>query len=221
MSSSPGKSKKPASAASPKKKSGKRTSLNVPTYRKPVPILTAFAFHPDLSLEGYTYTRDDNNDAYTHEYKLVVTNKKTCEYLTNANFISFGDRRDPDSMNEALINERDNFRRCVLCRFIPEGVSTTSTRAEGLEILKRFFMDPAYAKFPPSDIITLDGTIENDPHPLDAFFLDDMIKIIITREFDDEELNSKFYSKYPKLAKKLWSGTFYSTFAMDLGFPSL
>ena len=223
--SSPSKSKKPpAAAASPRKRDGKRPPLNEKTsYKKPaLPTLTVFAFHKDLPIEGYVYAKDDLNDAFIYGFKQVIDGLADCKDLIRANFSSYPYRRIPDTANSNLTNERDGYNRCILFRYVPEGASTADTRAMGLQILKKFFLDGTFSKFPALDILTMDGTNTNDPHPLDAFFMDSDIEKIIKQEFDETELNIDFYKKYPELARKLWSGTsLYPDYANELGFSTL
>lgn len=221
------KGKKPAAAASPRKKEGKRPPLNDQKVsaagKKPaLPTLTAFAFHPDLPIEGYVYAKDDRNDAFLWGFKQVVDGTADCKALIGANFSSYPFRRIPNTPENAfMINQKDSYNRCILFRYVPEGTSSVASRTMGLNILKKFFMDAAFSKWPAPNILTMDGTNEDDPHALDAFFMDEEIEKIIKEEFDDEELDFDFYAKYPGLAKKLWSGTSYPDYAIQLGFPPL
>lgn len=223
MSSSP-KSKRPAAfAASPRRKEGKRSPLNENKIasKKGLPTLTVYAFFKDFEIEAYVFEKDKNNDDFTYEYKQITDGVKDCNYLTDAGFNAYLNRRESNSNNIQLINDK-NFPRNILIRDVSDkGGSSKLTRIEGLKVLKRFFMDPVYAKFPPKDIITVDSNKEEDPHALDEFFLNEDIERIIKLEFKDDDLNCNFFKLYPQLAKKIWSGKYYSDYAHELGYPLL
>lgn len=220
--SSSGNDKASQPVQSPRKRDGKRPSakeLVKKTQGQRHPILTCYAFHPDLPIEAYLFTKDDNNDAYTWGYKQFIAGHTTSDTLTEANFTAWKFRRTPNSNNVHLVDSRD-FRRCIMLRYVPEGISTPASRTEGLAVLRAFLMDRRYSNYPPANIITLDQTNTTDPHALDEFFMDQDIEVFIKEEFDIAELDNEFYTKYPELAKKLWSGIHYPEFALQLGFPS-
>lgn len=209
--------------SSPKKKQGKGAvtrkdnAKKVPFVNNPIPSLTCYGFSDELPIEAYLFCKDDNTDAFYHGFKQFADGELDSEYLERINFTSYKARRRPQSNN--VIMMQGTYRRYVLVRHVPAGISTPESRTKGLDTLREFLMSTANSKFPITNINTLDCTDKNNPLALDSFFLDDDIVDLIKTEFDAEDLNKEFYSKFPVLARILWSGPNYPDFARDIGFP--
>lgn len=188
--------------------------------QKNLPTLTVYSFYKDFEIEAYVYEKDEDNDGFTFDYKVIMDGTKSCNYLTAAGFNEYLYRRKLNSKNEQLLNGK-NFPRNMLIRDVSDlGGSSKLTRTDGLDALKQFFMDPDFTRFPPRDIMKVDDNREEDPHALDEFFMDEDIKLILEREFNEEDLNREFYKNYNQLAKKIWSGKFFPDYAIDeLGYP--
>lgn len=220
--STPTKRKKtsdPINTVSPKKRLGVLpTRLSVEQNSASL-HLEVYGFHPILPIEAYLYIKDERNDGFMVGIKgFCEHNDPTNEALTKANFTSYLFRRLPNT-NEKMVSSK-NFPRTVVLRYVPTEISTKKTRQEGLQVLSKFLNSEQNTQFVSSkNIPTIDKTNEADPHALDCFFLDGDIESIIRNVFDEDELNMNFFSKYNQIALKLWSGTEYSDFARQLGFP--
>ena len=216
--STPTKRKKtsdPINTVSPKKRIGfLPTRLNSAS-----PHVEVYGFHPILPIEAYLFIKDDHNDGFMLGIKgFCQDNNPTNEALTTANFTSYLYRRLPNT-NEKMVSSK-NYARSVVLRYVPTELSTKKTRQEGLQVLSKFLNSEQNTQFVSKNSIpTVDKTNEADPHALDCFFLDNDIESIIRNVFDEGELNMNFFSKYNQIALKLWSGTEYSDFARQLGFP--
>lgn len=206
---------------SPRKKIGKipTRKSNVKTNGTKNPVLTCYGFGPELPIEAYLYSKDDTQDGYMNGFKLFVDGREDSDTLTEANFTAYMGRRVPQSANVVMHNGATTFWRIVMLRYVPDRVSTSETRAHGLQVLKTFLNSTLNTKYPVADIITIDGTHEEDPHSLDTFFMDNDIVDIIKEAFDEQELNKEFYANYQSLALKLWSGPNYPDYARSLGYP--
>lgn len=216
------KKRAPAPAASPRKKAN-RNIMNVQSKKSVsnIPTLTCYAFASEFPIEAYLFCKDENNDGFTNNFKKVLNGTLLYTPVTDARFADCKQRRKPGTDNELLV-DKNNFWRSVLFRYLPKNEdSTVDTRMEGLAVLKDFFMSKTGSDYPPQDIQLIDNTNEDDPHSLDMFFMDKDIIDIVKNEFEDSELNEKFFSTYPRLAKKMWNGPHYPPFAHELGFPSL
>jgi hypothetical protein len=224
--SAPVEAKPPPVAASPRKKGGKRPSMkekkgNQMKAGAKTPSLTCYSFGDNFSFEAYLFCKDDNNDSFTNGYKRFVDGVVQCDDLTEANFVAYKHRRKPNTNNDILLDS-NNYWRKIFLRYVPGGRSTPGSRSEGLLVLKTFLLDRRYSEYPPSDILTMDCTNEEDPHPLDMFFLDQDIIDMLKVDVDEEDLTSQFYSTYPDFARKIWSGAYYPDYARtQLGFPAL
>jgi hypothetical protein len=217
---------KQAPVASPRKKDGKRPSMKEKKGNQikagvKNPTLTCYSFGDEFSIEAYLYCKDDKNDSFTNGFKRFVDGVIQCDELTEANFVSYKYHRAPNTNNTILLDS-NNYWRKVFLRYVPGGTSTHVSRSEGLLALKTFLMDRNYSEYPPTDITTVDCTNEEEPHPLDTFFLDQDIIDIIKVDLEEQDLNSLFYSTYTTFARKIWSGAYYPEYARtQLGFPSL
>jgi hypothetical protein len=184
------------------------------------PTVTVYAFRPELGIEGYTYTKDDQNDAFCNNYKKYTEGEIEHKALAEARFTGFMTRRRTPTDNDALENSGDGYWRHVMLRYVPGSVSTPETRKEGLKVLSAFYGSKIGASYPPKEIVTCNGsTCDTHYFSLDSFFQDDDIKEIIETVFDPDELVPKFFKRYPDIAAKLWSGEPYPVWARDtLGF---
>jgi len=214
---------KPTST-SPKKREGKRLTMVEKSkqmkQKQAKPELDVYNTHSDINKEFYIYS-SDGSDCFTYAFKQFVQGNITCDRMMEANFTSWKFRRvagsDNDHMKDTKVGKE--FWRCVMIRDVPSGISTPETRAEGLSVLKWFFMTKPFTEYPPKDIIETDCANDKDPFALDQFLMDSDIIAIIKEEIDEEELNEEFFGKFTSLAKKLWGGRFYPDYASKLGFP--
>ena len=218
------KSKKAVTpTSSPKKKRDAVTVTRKDNVKKspirynPVPSLSCYAFADELPIEAYLFCRDDKTDAFYNGFKKFADGELDSAILEDCNFTSYNARRLPQSKN--IIMLQGTFWRHVIVRHVPGGISTPESREEGLRKLKEFLMSTANSKYPITDVTTADCTDSDNPLALDHFFLDVDIIDFIHTEFDESDLNREFYSRFPELALKLWSGPNYPEFARDLGFP--
>ena len=189
----------------------------IPFSNNPIPSLSCYGFADELPIEAYLFCKDDNTDAFFHGYKQFANGELDSAILEDCNFTSYKARRLPQSKNVVMM--QGTYWRYVIVRHVPAGISTPESREQGLSNLKDFLMSSANSKFPIPNIVTMDCTDESNPLSLDSFFVDNDIVDFIKTEFDDEDLNKDFYSKFPVLAHKLWSGPNYPDFARDIGFP--
>ena len=188
----------------------------------PLPTLTVYAFHQVFGFEAFAYCKDADNDGYTNPIKLHVARKlqPPSPALQEANFVYYKVRRVPESNNVELLDGSNNqYRRSLFIRYVPGGITTPKTRAEGLRVLAAFLKDNTYSRYPPADITTIDGTNVENPHSLDQFFMDNDIIEFIKTEFAESDLTSDFFDRYPVLSRKLWAGQHYPEFARSIGFP--
>ena len=112
------------------------------------------------------------------------------------------------------------FWRSVIIRTLTTGTSTEETRAEGLAVLKAFFLDRNFTNFLPAGIDCLDASDPSDPRPLDHFLQDRDIVSLIEEHVDESDLNAEFYDTFEACAKKMWTGSTYPSYALSkLGFP--
>jgi hypothetical protein len=210
--------KKAASVcASPRKKANFRPGNSVVAAK--YPLITSYAFHADIQYEAYIYAKDDHNDGYLNSYKTASTTQELPQDLRDAGFAVYQRRRIPGTSNEVMKQKnKPSFDRIIILRTV-ESTSTPATRKEGLNVLKAHLLNPNNSRYPPSSINIVDNVTKNDISALDTFFLDDFIDHVIQEMYDEDDINSDFYSTYPELAKQLWSGSHYSEFARALGFP--
>lgn len=209
---------KPPPKASPKKREGVRlpTGSSKKGKENKSLTLTVYTFHPDLSIEGYLYTKDDKSDGFCNAYKKFVDKLIPYQPLTDAGFTGYKPRRRVPGCNDILTDPR-GYWRYVILRYIP--ISTPETRQEGLNVLSEFLRDPAHTQYPPSDIITRHGSADETYFSLDEFFQDAVIQDIIETEIATDEMVPEFFRRYPEMAAKLWSVGPYPAWARDkLGF---
>ena len=203
---------------SPKKRLNFLPTRKITDEHNAGPRLEVYAFDPNLPIEAYLYIKDEHNDGFmVGIMKFCTTETLNSEELKKANFTSYLSRRLPNT-NQTM-NSSKKFPRAVVLRYVPTRLSTKKTRQNGLQVLSKFLNSDQNTRYIGHDIPIIDKTNEADPHALDSFFLDDDIESIIRNVFDEDELNQDFYTKYNKLALKLWSGKLYSDFARQLGFP--
>jgi hypothetical protein len=208
-----------AKPPSPAKRKGKQLSLKDKLSKRTAvgPTLTMYAMHDITNTEVVLYT-SGQADGFLATYKKYCDGLHRCDALESANFTGCFYRRLPNSADTIMKNPK-GFWRMIIVRHPLDGVSTTETRAEGLAVLKKCFLSSEFSKFPPDDIETIDATDVDNPHALDLFFQDHDIVNIIKEQLDDAVLNDTFYATYTECATKLWSGTFYPSYARGLGFP--
>ncbi len=183
------------------------------------PHISVYAFHPILPIEAYLYIRDQQNDVFVNGYKKFCDKNLDDDELTKANFTKCLNRRVPNTNNQIMLSEPKKFFRKVMIRYVADGTSTKETRQHGLRVIENFLKSDKNTDYVLDSIPTVDCTDESDPPSLDSFLLDKDIEEIIRNVFEESELNKDFYSKYKSVALKLWSGTYYSDFARQLGFP--
>lgn len=212
---------KPLKAASPGRRKGKPVSLKEKLLNssKAVPTLEVYAMHHVTNLELYLFQVGKGRDGFLYGFKDYSEGKKICAPLEDANFTGLWNRRDIDSVNDIMKDDKGYFRK-VIVRHPAEGSSTPETRAEGLRVLKEVLLTKVLSEYPPETIDTFDATREEDPHAMDLFLQDKDIIDVVKKQIDEEDLNTSFYVNFTDCAKKLWSGNNVPAFAREqLGFP--
>jgi hypothetical protein len=181
--------------------------------------LTMYAMDPLLNTEIVLYTKGPD-DAFLAKYKNYTEGTVPSDELEAANFTGCFNRRKLGPENLIMKDSKnDKFWRKVIIRH-PRETSTTETRAEGLAVLKACFLTKKFSNFPPDTIETFDNTNEHDRHAIDQFLLDKDIVDIIKEHIHSADLTPEFYTSFPELARKLWSGTTFPDYAREtLGYP--
>ena len=189
--------------------------------KKSKPTITSHAFHPAFKLEAFVFTSNDGDDGYIDHMKKSLEGEEgmECSHLDEANFCHLWPRRDPNSGNDILTNQKNKFWCHIAVRYLNGKVSTNESRQEGAKILRHFLLDGKHNKCPPKDISIVDGTDKEDPHALDEFFRDDDVECMMKTDLEEDQLTSTFYSDFPDFAKKIHSGKNTSRHAKSLGFP--
>ena len=213
-----------ATLKSPPRKKGpasppRRKNAGLPERKKKITNqLTVRAFQDPFSFEMYIFQVGEGKDGFLNNIRMFINDelKGNPQMLMDANVTRLAHRRIPFSNNEAMMN--GIHERQVIVTYPRELKSTSETRAKGLQQISSFFMDPKFARFPPSAIEQIDMTDEEDPSPLDEFFMDDEIEAFMKHEFEEENLDTDVVKNFPELAAKCWSGTHVSDFARSLGF---
>ena len=177
----------------------------VPTPKKiktigSAPTLTATRFSHPFTCEMFIFSFKPGNDAYLNGIQVALAGTRSdgtvvppCPVLVEGNFHSVPARRLPNTANEHALNGNGFWRYCIL-RYPPQGDSTPETRQEGLALLSTFFKDPAYSRYPPTNITLIDETNDQDPPSLDHYFFDDTIQEIMTEDLEETTLNGNFYT---------------------------
>ena len=120
-----------------------------------------------------------------------------------------------------MLSNRGAYWRQIIIRYVEGDEGTTpETRAEGLRILRDFFLDANNTKFPPSDILTEDVTNVEDPEPLDNYFIDEDIEAFMKEDIAEADLNASFVTRFPDTVRRCWSRGFVSQWARGIGFPT-
>lgn len=190
-------------------------------------IIRCLTFEETFPFEAYIFEKvGDNKDGFLNGMLKHVEGTTKIDYLTSYNFKDLVPRRVPNSNND-IMKDKKGFWRKIILRF-PQNEdemlvpSTPQTRTEGLAILKRFFTDKQHSDFAPlsHQIITSDETNEEeDPPPLDAYFTDPQIRLLMMNYIEAKELNETFAKSWTSLAPFIWSGKHCSPWARTLGFP--
>ena len=219
---SPKKKRGPgSSAASPARKKGRVRLAGgaKKTPGKTNPSLSCYATHPSFPLEIYLYTVNAENDGFMNTYKKYTKGEIRCDSLTAVNFTDVKFRRTPLSDNVMMFDGK-GFWCSVIIRTLTSGNSTAETRAEGLAVLKDFFLDRNYTDYPPAGIDCLDASDPSNPRPLDHFLQDRDIVSFIEEHVDESDLNMDFYNNFEACAEKMWTAPNYPAYARStLGFP--
>lgn len=213
--------------ASPKKKV-KTSPPSFKNGRSRNQVLRVTALHPNFDVEIYWLEKREGNDGYLYGVDQVLNGSKVCTYLTDKGFYDLVPRRiQRDIKDEILVNTegkgKGTWRKLIL-RYCPDnGGTTAESRAEGLQVLKRFFMDENFSDYPPKEIETKDVTPvpPAQPHSMDMFLRDREIKAIMNQDLDAAVLDHTFYEKYSDFALFCWSVATDNAFANSLGFPSV
>jgi len=160
-------------------------------------------------------------DGCTNSIKNVMGGEECCPHLESAGFCDWVERRAAGSKDSAILcSRKTKFWRGIAIRHPGDEGSTAESRAQGLELLKRFFSDEEFTQFVPAEIATIDLSEEETPPPLDEFFLDPHIKKFMETEVEESFLNQNFHSEHHDLAVKCWRGETNFKFAKELGCPS-
>ena len=193
-----------------KKLTSKTTKRTVSSH-----IVVVYGFGNDLPYEAYMYTKGGTDDGYMNSYrKYIDEDDYPVDFLSNAGFFAYFNRRESKEGN-AILHNPQGFFRLVMMRSIPGGnPSTKSTRASGLKLLKHFFGDKAYMTYP-QDVNTVDSTDDENPVSMDNFLLNHDILALMERALDDDVLNEDFYANYPDLANAFFSGNSIPTEAVS------
>lgn len=170
-----------------------------------------------------------NRDGYLHRIRKHIEHLKDedrVDYLTPFNFVSMPPRRVPRSANQIMIDSKGYWRHVMVRYPMDQGgnviETTEETREEGLNILKRFFLDRTYSSYPiEEDQVTLvDETDEEEDAPaLDTYFTDQQIRLFMMNHIEDKDLVNTFAEQYPEMARCCWAGRHVSDWAVTLGFP--
>lgn len=188
-----------------------------------IPTLTVRAFKDPIPIEAYIYSKDENHDGFLHPIRNHLRNEgHTLQVLTDLGIANMVPRRVPGTDNEIMENGAQRYWRLIIIRgFDGNGMSTAETRQEGLETLKQLFMSNSYSSWPPPNIVTSDETNEEDPAPLDDFFLDNEIQQYMEENIQAAVLNANFYEEHHEIAVKCWSNPTSLMWAHERGFPAI
>ena len=189
--------------------------------RKKVPAnssLTVYGFGADLPFEAYMYTKG-SADGYIHPFRMFVNGGLADENLSEAGFFACYNGRLNKNSDETLFDE-NGYPRVVMMRQVPENApSTSSTRAEGLQMLKDFFMRPGLSRWIPPDIAMIDETNDTNLLSMDNFVRNQDIMTVMRTILDSDVLNASFYDDYRHIADAFFGGNALPYEAMELGFP--
>jgi hypothetical protein len=157
--SKPAKSAVPAHKKKVTKPASPKKARRAPNMRdklakkkeKPEPAICVQGFVDPLTFELYDYTITPTKPGFSNKFRMWAKGELEVETLTDANFVGFKLQRDNDiSGNEHLLS-KDGYARIWMLRFPPENDSTADTRAEGLRVLKEFFLSKVASDYPPQN----------------------------------------------------------------------
>jgi hypothetical protein len=188
---------------------------------KPEPAISVQGFVDPLTFEIYDYTITPTKPGFSNKFKMWAKGELHVEALTAANFVGFKYQRDNENSGNEPLMSQDGYARIWMLRFPPENESTADTRAEGLRVLKEFFLSKVASDYPPLAIKLVDNTTDV-PAVMEKFLLDADIEEIVRSSIDITEVEEDFYTKYPTFAKTIYFEKEPSVFAkVELGFPSI
>ena len=201
-----------------KKKIGPQSSKQNKQKISSTYVLKVQGFGNDLPYEMYMYTQGEK-DAYANHYRQFVNQEMECEALTQAGFFAYFNRRSSVTTNVEMRTE-EGYPRIVIMRQIPDSsASTSSTRTEGLEILRAFFTNPSYSTYPPRDITVIDVTNNEAPESMDHFIMNEDILSMMRELLDDDVLDENFYQNHAGIARAFFSGPAIPQDCFSYGYP--
>lgn len=189
--------------------------------KKTQPRLTVRAFDPVFNIEAYIYEKTADEDGFLHSIQQYSDNDLEIPALDELGGITkLVPRRLPGTDEQQMLGGKGFWRRIIIRYVDAETGSTPESRRQGLEALSAFFRDSEFSRFPPDSIETTDVTGE-DPEPLDNYFLNYDIKVMMEEDIDNEALNTAFFGNNEETALKCWSRPTSFQWATGLGFPVL
>lgn len=199
-----------------KEKREKKTVRSIPT-------VSVHTFGAPFTFEACICESKPGTDGFTNSVQKVMAGEQCCPCLEGAGFCDWVPRRVPGSRDSTILcsheKKKCTFWRGIVIRHPGDAGSTAESRAEGLELMKKFFTDEEFTQFVPSEIATVDLSEDETPPPLDEFFLDRDIRKFVETEVDESFLNENFHQEHHDLAVKCWREEINFKFANELGFP--
>lgn len=201
-------------------KKGKVQNRSNKLMKKNNPTLTIVGFGAELPYEVIAYTRAPDRDGFLLAIKNHVDGEQTVDALTELGIVAYLNRRvslQVDQVEEGA----DGYPRNYIIRAIPDNnPSTEATRSQALQVMKDFFMDSTYSKYPPSSIATCDVTHPEKPLSMDNFLLSTDVLALMKDIIPEESLDGTFYHAYNDVACAFFSGTAPLEARMHFGFPT-
>lgn len=179
---------------------------------------------PPFCIEAFEFVREINgekNEGYSWPLRKIIENQVDDPMAEDIGFFASLFQRESISKNQRL-QGNDNWPRYWMLRMVPgDNPSTPESRAEGANLLKRYFMDTNNTQYPPKDIDIVDDT-HSDPKCMQHYLLDDDIMRVLQHAIDEEFFNADFAKTYPEMALMAFSGpSFPNDSIIQLGFDSL
>ena len=203
--------------SSPFKKKVSKTSTKI---GKAGDELVCYGFYPTV-YELFSFSKVKKGqvyDGYTYPFRKFIDGDDELfqfPHLEEAGFVGYYVmRKSPDS--EERLDGPDGYPRHWMVRCVPGGNPTSSeTRLEGLNILSHFFKSPKVSKYPPASI-RLDDLTPSVPKALNFFLRDSDIFSLLECSFEKSALTPNFVTKFPEIAKVIFSGPTYPPSAKNL-----
>jgi len=238
----PAKSK---TIASPRPNSNKKPGFAIKGSVKMSPkkpanpaVIHVVAGPPGTRTEFYFMWRDTNDrtDMYTRgidnymraSVEGSIPEEHRHERFENAAFLKMYFRRVPNTDNVVMTDEGTSWWRRCLLRDVseqPGGQSTMDSRREGCRILETLFHDQHWFRYQPRNgFVHRDMTGPNSlVIPMNKSLMDSDIEEILRMQYNEDDLNGNFYTRFNELAPMIWDHNNYSipAFAVQLGYPNI